>query len=123
MKKFRFLDWKVYKDAKELFSLLLKIVRKLPREYRFELGSQLLKASLSIILNIAEGSGKSSDRELNRFFDISLGSLHEVLAVIDVLRDNVLITKEDFDCVFGKIDVISDQLGGFKRKLTNLINR
>ncbi len=40
MRKFRFLEWKVYKDAKELFSLLLKIVKRLPREYRFELGSQ-----------------------------------------------------------------------------------
>jgi len=30
MKKFRFLDWKVYQDAKELFALILKIVKKLP---------------------------------------------------------------------------------------------
>ena len=75
MKKFRFLEWEVYKDAKELFSLLLKVVKKLPKEYRFELGSQIIRAGLSIILNIAEGSGKSTDKKLNRYFDISLGSL------------------------------------------------
>ncbi len=50
MKKFRFLEWKIYKDAKELFSLLLKIVKKLPKEFRFELGSQIIRSGLSIIL-------------------------------------------------------------------------
>ena len=115
MKKFRFLEWEVYKDTKELFSLLLKVVKKLPKEYRFELGSQIIRAGLSIILNIAEGSGKSTDKELNRYFDISLGSLYEILAATDVLRDNNLITKEEFDKLFKKIDEISNQLGGFKK--------
>lgn len=115
MKKFRFLEWKVYKDAKELFSLLLKIVKKLPKEYRFELGSQIIRSGLSIILNIAEGSGKPTDKELNRYFDISLGSLYEVLAAIDVLNDNKLIQKEEFDKIFKRIDEISNQLGGFKK--------
>jgi len=115
MKKFRFLKWKVYKDAKELFLSLLKVVKKLPREYRFELGSQIIRSGLSIILNIAEGSGKSSDKELNRYFDISLGSLNEVLAAIDVLKDSKFITKKEFDKIFEKIDEISSQLGGFKK--------
>ena len=117
MRKFRFLEWKVYKDAKELFSFLLKFVKKLPKEYRFELGSQIIRSGLSIILNIAEGSGKSTDKELNRYFDISLGSLYEILAAIDVLKDNNLISNEEFDKLFKKIDEISNQLGGFKKKL------
>ena len=115
MKKFRFLDWKVYKDAKELFSLLLKIVKNLPKEYRFELGSQIIRAGLSVILNIAEGSGKATDRELNRYFNIALGSLNETLAAIDILKDNGFVTDEEFNAFFKKIDEISSQLGGFKK--------
>ena len=38
MNKFRFLNWKVYKDSQELFALVLNLVKKLPKEYRFELG-------------------------------------------------------------------------------------
>jgi four helix bundle protein len=117
MDKFRFLEWKVYKDSQELFKLVLKIVRKLPREYRFEVGSQIVRASLSVILNIAEGSGKNSDRELNRFFDISLGSLYEVLASVDTLLYNGFINKDEFNEVSEKVKNISDQLGGFKKKL------
>jgi len=119
MEKFRFLKWKVYRDTKELFILILNIVKKLPKEYRFELGSQLIRASLSILLNIAEGSGKNSDKELNRFIDISLGSLNETLAAMDVLKDVKLITDNEFNKVLELISEISNQLGGFKKKIAS----
>ena len=115
MRKFRFLEWQLYKDAKSLFTKLLKIVKELPKEYRFELGSQIIRSGLSIILNIAEGSGKNSDKELNRYFDISLGSSYEVLACIDVLKDNNFITASEFEEISELIDSISRQLGGFKK--------
>jgi hypothetical protein len=34
MEKFRFLTWKVYQDAKELFILILAVIKKIPKEYR-----------------------------------------------------------------------------------------
>jgi len=74
MNKFRFLEWSVYQEAKNVVSIILKLVHKLPNEYRFELGNQVVRSAFSIVLNIAEGSGKSSDKELNRFLNISLGS-------------------------------------------------
>lgn len=117
MNKFRFLKWKVYKDSQELFAFILKLVKNLPKEYRFELSSQLIRSALSVILNIAEGSGKTSDRELNRYFEISLGSLYEVLATADVLKNNKLINNNEFDEIFKKVEMISNQLGGFKKKL------
>ena len=117
MEKFRFLNWKVYQEAKQLLSLILKIVGKLPKEYRFELGSQIIKSAFSIVLNIAEGSGKTSDKELNRFIEIALGSVHETLSGADVLRDNQLISDEEFKEIYSRLDSVSNQLGGFKKKL------
>lgn len=122
MNKFRFLNWEVYKNAKQLFSLVLKLVKKLPKEYRFELGSQIIRCAFSIILNIAEGSGKTSDRELNRFIDISLGSANELLAAADVLRDNNFITDSEFNEIYKQIESISNQLGGFKKKLNKVVS-
>lgn len=115
--KFRFLDWQMYKDAKELLSFVIKLVKKLPKEYRFEIGSQLIRAALSVVLNVAEGSARRSDKEMNRFLNIALGSLHEVLAVIDILRPDDFITNDEFNAAFRKIDSIDNQLGGFKKKL------
>jgi four helix bundle protein len=117
MDKFRFLNWQVYKDAKELLAIILKLVKKLPKEYRFELGSQVIRSVLSVILNIAEGSGKTSDKELNRFLNISLGSLYETLSAIDAFYYMKFINKEDFDEVYKKVCDVSNQLGGFKKRL------
>ncbi len=117
-KRFRFLDWKVYKHAKELFSVILKIVNKLPREYRFDIGNQLVRSSLSVVLNIAEGAGRGSDKELNHFFNIALGSLFEVFATVDILRENNLVSESDFSSVKEYVESVGDQLGGFKKSIT-----
>ena len=115
--QFRFLKWDVYKDAKGLLSLIFETVKRLPKEYKFTLGSQIIRAAFSIVLNIAEGSGKDSEKELNRYFEISLGSVYEVLAAVDCLKDNNLITQEEFDLFLNKLKKIADQIGGFKKSL------
>lgn len=112
------MNWEVYRNTRELISLVLVLVRKLPREYRYELGSQIIRSSFSILLNIAEGSGKTSDREMNRFIEVALGSVYETLAGFDVLRDNKLVAEEDFQKVYDLLGSISSQLGGFKKKLS-----
>lgn len=117
MRSLRFLDWQVYKDARRLFVLLMQIVKTLPKEYRYEIGSQIVRSGLSVVLNIAEGSGKHSDAELNRFFDIALGSLFESVAAVDVLREVKLVSEPLFAEIEKLATSISDQLGGFKKKL------
>jgi len=117
MEKFRFRKWKVYDDAQELFSLVLQIVRGLPKEFRFEIGSQLIRATLSISLNIAEGSGKTTDKELNRFLNISLGSLYETIAALDALKRNQMINEKLYVSASDLAEQIASQLGGLKKKL------
>ena len=119
MRRFRFLDWDVYKDSRRLFVLVLSIVKKLPKEYRYEMSSQIIRACFSVVLNIAEGSGKHSDAELNRFFDIALGSLFETLAAVDILRECQLVDEKVFSEVEKLATSISDQLGGFKKHVRN----
>lgn len=117
MEKFRFLQWHVYRESKKLLSLIIKIVKKLPKEYRFELGSQIIRSTFSIVLNIAEGSGKTSDRELNRFLEIALGSVYETFAGLDVLKENSMVTEVEFSETSNLLESIASQLGGFKKKL------
>lgn len=117
MSEFRFLDWPVYNESQELFSELLKVVKRLSQEYRFEMGSQMIRSSLSISLNIAEGSGKWSDKELKRYFNIALGSLYETLAAADILKRNRFIDETEFYFLYGKIQSIAKQLNGFKKTL------
>jgi len=47
---------------------------------------QLLRASQSIPLNIAEGNGKVTERDRRHFFEIARGSALECAAIQDVLE-------------------------------------
>jgi four helix bundle protein len=49
---------------------------------------QLLRASLSIVLNIAEGSGKPTMADKRRFYAIAFGSIRETQAILTLLRED-----------------------------------
>lgn len=117
MKLFRFLDWKVYKDSKLLYSEILKLEKNFSYDIKLSLGAQILRSSLSVSLNIAEGSAKHSDKDFNRFLNTALGSLNETVANLDILRDNSLITEQEFDQLTELAISITRQLGGLKKKL------
>lgn len=117
MQTFRFLDWKVYIDSQVLFTDILDLVKRIPKEYRFELGSQIIRSALSVTLNIAEGSGKASNKELSHYLNIALGSLYETVANIDTLKINHIIDQKECIAVHSKALNIAKQLGGFRKKL------
>ena len=59
--------------------------------------SQLRRASFSIMLNIAEGSGRSTNRDKRNFLVISRGSVFECVAIFDYLKDLNQIDKTSFE--------------------------
>lgn len=117
MKQFHFLDWKIYLSAQSLFQEVLAVTRKLPKEYRFDVGSQLIRSSFSVVLNIAEGSGKKSDKDLGRFLDISLGSLYETLAALHTLHLVGFLSDEEILAFKKEMADVGRQIGGFKKAL------
>ena len=117
MNEFRFLEWNVYKNAKDLVREVYKFTNKFPQNFKYELGGQINRSTISIVLNIAEGSGKNSDKELNRFFNIAIGSINETIAGLDIACSNNLISKQEFEKLVEELKNIARQLGGFKKKL------
>ena len=116
MRTFRFIDFQVYQEAKEFHKLIVVLTKKFPGEYRY-LADQFKRASLSVILNIAEGSAKRSDKDFNRYLENSLGSIGEAIACLDVALSIGLITQSNFSNLVEKGERIKKQLGGFSRKL------
>jgi len=115
-KTFRFLDFKVYKDSKLFYKELVLVTKVFPREY-WELGDQLRRCLLSVCLNIAEGSGKASDKEFNRYLNNSLGSINEAAACLDIACEAGLISNPVTKTFLLRAKQIADQLGGFSKKL------
>ena len=56
---------------------------------------QFQRALLSIVLNLAEGTAKPTAKDRRRFYRISLGSLREVQAILDILGCIELAKKAD----------------------------
>ena len=57
--------------------------------------SQFRRAVLSIVLNLAEGSAKSSAKDRKKFYEISLGSLREVQTILSLIHHQRLIKEAD----------------------------
>ena len=113
---FRFRGFKVYKDAISGYKVIAQITKEFSREY-YHLRDQLNRAALSVILNIAEGSAKNSDKDFNRYLGNSLGSTNEVVAGLEVAYSVELISEDDFNSCLGTYEDITNQLGGFSKKL------
>jgi four helix bundle protein len=76
----------VYQVALELQALSATLV---PPQHRV-LRDQMERASLSVVLNIAEGAGRRSRKDKRRFYTMARGSACECAAAVDVLRQRHL---------------------------------
>ena len=89
---------KTYQLAVEFYHKAKKLYLKEPYK------NQFVRATTSIVLNIAEGSAKPTAKDRRKFYRISLGSLREVQAILELLEQKELLNE-------------SDKLGAFLYKL------
>src|SRR3954463_3573174 len=73
----------VYHLALDFLVLASEIIEGLPRG-RSHLSDQFSRASLSIVLNLAEGAGKHSKPDKRRYYPTARGSARESAALFDV---------------------------------------
>ena len=65
---------------------------------------QLGRASFSIILNIAEGSGKFSKPDRRNYFVTSRGSVFECVAILDILSEQRIIEDGELNIMMLQAD-------------------
>jgi four helix bundle protein len=69
----------VYKVSQELALECYRITKQFPNEEKFALVQQIRRTATSVHLNLAEGCSRKSEAERKRFFEISRGSLIEII--------------------------------------------
>jgi four helix bundle protein len=118
MRDYRKLD--VWKKSHEQYLFVKKsIAPKLPREERFELTSQLLRASLSVPLNIVEGCGRFTDKDFAHFLDTSLGSANETEYCCLICFEMNYISEEEHKNVLRILNETRAMLINFIKFLRN----
>jgi four helix bundle protein len=112
--------WKIGRDIRAKLSQLAK---ELPKEEKYRLADQIVRASRSVTANIAEGFGRFHYQENIQFCRQSRGSLMELIDHLTVTMDENYITKEQFENYREKIIKCIKVLNGYiaylkKAKLT-----
>ena len=69
---------KVWKDGMNLVTEVYRATSSFPKAEMYALASQMQRAAVSITSNIAEGYGRSTNKELIHFLHIALGSSNEL---------------------------------------------
>jgi four helix bundle protein len=98
----------------DLVKHVYRLTAALPEKERFTLVSQMNRAVISIPSNIAEGSGRTTEREFIRYLEIAISSSYE-------LETQLLLIKElyasDVDKVLLKLDQIQLKIRALRKKL------
>jgi len=81
-----FRDLQIWQKSMELTVAVYRITQSFPREEIFGLTSQLRRCAISIPSNIAEGQGRSSEREFLHFLSIARGSNCELQTQVEIAR-------------------------------------
>jgi four helix bundle protein len=77
-------DLKVWQESMDLVIQIYKLAENFPKHEIYGLSSQIRRAAVSIPSNIAEGAGRSGEKEFIRFLYIALGSLSEVETQLEI---------------------------------------
>jgi len=90
-----FEDLEVYKAARDFRKAMYAVNRRLPDFEKYELGSQIRRASVSLTNNIAEGHGRFHYPDQIRFFLHSRGSLEELVDDLNVCLDEKYLPSDE----------------------------
>lgn len=117
-KKFRFRTFKVYQDAIE-FRMEIKQLTKeyFPEEEKYWLIDQIIRAANSIVLNIAEGADRETDKDFALFLNRSHTSLNEVVACLDIALKEKYIKENIHEKYLLEAEDLANQITAFRRKL------
>lgn len=108
----------IWKDSFALVKDVYVYCKDLPDDEKFGLKSQIQRCAVSIPSNIAEGSGRTSDKEFLYFLNVAISSSYE-------LETQLLLCYElfgrDVDHLIEKIQSNQRMIGGLKRKINNKV--
>ena len=115
MHNFRKLD--TWLDGVELADTIYTLTASFPKTEIYGLSSQMQRAAVSVPSNIAEGSGKGSDRDFARFVSISLGSLFELETQIEIAYRRGYISTENYYALRPRIESLQKRIYNLREHL------
>jgi four helix bundle protein len=79
--------------------------------------SQIRRASVSVSSNIAEGSGRNSDKDFAHFLEQGYGSLMEVASLFYLAHDENYLGEAALDPLFNDVEKLAGRIAALNRSL------
>ena len=115
----QFEDIDAWKKARKLVGGVYEITNNEKFFKDYALRDQIRRASISIMLNIAEGFARRTDKEFAQFLFVAHGSLAEVQSALYIALDQKYVTEVLFKQLYAQCDEISRVLSGLIKYLRN----
>ena len=112
---FDFQKLTVYQKAKNFNKSIFGLIKS--KSFDNTTIHQLRRASFSVMLNIAEGSARFSNKDRRHFMVIARGSAFECAAILEYLQETNEITKDEERKYYNELEEISKMLFALIRKL------
>jgi four helix bundle protein len=112
-----FQDSEAWQAGREVRRQMSALAKELPPKEKFQLTSQIIRASRSATANLAEGYGRYQYRDMAHFAGQARGSLYELLDHLTVALDESHITKSRFEEETGHVSRAIQVVNGFIRFL------
>jgi four helix bundle protein len=114
---FRFEKLDVWRKAVEFADQVYELTALFPDTERFGLTSQMRRATVSISSNIAEGSGRPSDKDFAHFVAVAYGSLMEVVSQAEIAVRRGFLDHAKREAIYTNAEELARMLSGLKRSL------
>jgi four helix bundle protein len=108
-------DLESRQKAFDLALTVYSVTRTFPREETYGLTIQLRRAAVSVVSNIAEGKGRSSDKELLQFLSNAKGSLFEVETQLELAKHLSYLSASQAENLASKVNKAGRLLSGLMR--------
>jgi four helix bundle protein len=110
-----FKDLKIWQEAMKVVKSTYLLSAQLPSDERFGLISQINRCAVSIPSNIAEGSGRTTDKDFLNFINFSLSSSFELETQLILVND---LFNLDVEELIIKINELQRMIVGFKKSIS-----
>lgn len=108
---FDFENLDVYQKAKAFCKEVLRFL-KTHKTIEPYLKDQLRRAVISVVINIAEGSGKFSHADKRNFYTIARGSVYESVSLFEIIKEEGYIDDKEHLAYYQQLGIISKMLLG-----------
>ena len=110
-------DLAVWHRGRQIVVLIYNQTKSFPRSEQFGIASQMRRAAVSVVANVAEGCARASSSEFAQFVNIARGSAAELETLLVVASDIGLVDSETAEAIRSEVRGLRRMLHALHKNL------